>query len=245
MELPTTRRLSTGAFVNDRRGDACVARIVASIHEGLPGNACVAPATNARDSERTREPIPSAERANNRSICYVCVSTDEQRESGLGLAAQEEKCAGYAKAMGYIPTSTVSDAGVSGTVAPDARPGLGQALADLDAGRADILIAASLSRIGRKVLDVVTLAERAERAGWSLVVLDLSLDTRSSVGKFCLAMLAAVAQLERDQISERTKAALGVKRAQGARLEHPVSEATRHAGRRTVELDAAAARAAA
>lgn len=41
----------------------------------------------------------------------------------------------------------------SGTAAPDDRPGLGPALASLDEGRADILIAASLSRIGRKVVD--------------------------------------------------------------------------------------------
>ena len=45
MERPTTCRFSAGAFVNARRGDACVARIVASIHEGLPGDACVASAS--------------------------------------------------------------------------------------------------------------------------------------------------------------------------------------------------------
>ena len=45
MELPKSCRLSTGAFMNDCRGDACVARIVASIHDCLPGDACVAPTT--------------------------------------------------------------------------------------------------------------------------------------------------------------------------------------------------------
>ena len=45
LELPKSCRLSAGAFMNDCRGDACVARIVASIHDCLPGDACVAPTT--------------------------------------------------------------------------------------------------------------------------------------------------------------------------------------------------------
>ncbi len=49
-------------------------------------------------------------------------------------------------------------------------------------------------------------------------------------------MLAAVAQLERDQTSERATSALAAKKAQGHRLERPASEATRTAGARALDL---------
>ena len=133
--------------------------------------------------------------------------------------------------MGYLPSSTVTDVGVSGTVAPDDRPGLGSALAALDAGEADVLIAASLSRIGRRTADVLALVDRAA-AGWHLVVLDLALDTSTPTGEFALTMLAAVAQLERRQTSERTTAALAAAKARGQRLGRPASDATRSAGLR-------------
>ena len=171
------------------------------------------------------------DRTTRRSLSYVRVSTDEQASSGLGLEAQARKFRAYAELRDYLPTETCVDAGVSGAVAPEDRPALGPALERLDAGDADVLIVASLSRPGRRVADVLRIADRAHAQGWSLAILDMNLDTATPTERFTLTVLAGVAELEREQIRQRTRDALAVKRAQGVRLGRPVSEATRRAGR--------------
>ena len=115
---------------------------------------------------------------------------------------------------------------------------MARALRGLNNGTAAVLIVASLSRLGRSTRDVLDLTARADANGWALAILDLNLDTATPTGRFTLTMLAAVAQLERDQTSERTTAALAAKKAQGHRLGRPASEATRLAGARALDLRA-------
>ena len=164
------------------------------------------------------------DRKTRRSIAYSRVSTAGQAASGLGLAAQRERAEAYAVAMGYLPVDAVTDAGVPGSVPPADRPGLGPALDALRDGRADVLIVSSLSRLGRRVTDVLALADQAHREGWALAVLDLSLDTASPTGRFTLTILAAVAELEREQIRQRTRDALAAAKARGQRLGRPVEQ---------------------
>lgn len=171
-----------------------------------------------------------------RSIVYTRVSTEEQAESGLGLAAQEERCIAYIKARDYLHIATATDAGISGAIAPDDRPGLGAALERLDDGRANVLVTSDLSRLGRKTVDVLELTARARTNHWHLVMLDLALDTSSPTGEFALTVLAAVAQLERRQIAERTRLALEQLKARGVKLGRPVANNTLLAGQRALEL---------
>ena len=150
--------------------------------------------------------------AARRAIIYVRVSTAEQATSGLGTAAQIERCRAYTAWRG-IEACEVSENGIRGTLAPEDRPALGSVLAELaGTGGADMLIVAKLDRLGR---DVLALAERAEREGWSLVVHDLDIDTSTAGGKLVLTMFAALA----------------AKKAQGARLGRPVEVAPATAAR--------------
>ena len=57
--------------------------------------------------------------------------------------------------------------------------------------------------------------------GWGIVFGDMEIDTNTAAGKFQLTMMAGGAQLVRDRISERTREALAVKKAQGIRLGRP------------------------
>lgn len=170
------------------------------------------------------------------SICYARVSTEQQAESGHGISAQIHRGRAYAEAMGHLPAEAIVDEGVSGAVRPDARPGLGRALAMLDAGEASVLITASLSRLGRRVYDVLAIADRAHQNGWSLCILDMALDTSTPTGRFTLVILAGVAELEREQIRERTRQALAAAHAKGVRLGRPVAASTLCAGERAAAL---------
>jgi DNA invertase Pin-like site-specific DNA recombinase len=64
--------------------------------------------------------------------------------------------------------------------------------------------------------------EQSRRKGWSLVALDLGVDTTTPAGEALASTLAVFAQFERRLIGERTNA-LAVKKSQGVTLGRPRS----------------------
>lgn len=167
--------------------------------------------------------------AMTRAITYRRVSTDEQATSGAGLDAQARALADKLAAAGWEHTGDYADEGVSGKVAPEARPALSAALAALEAGDADVLVVAKLDRLTRSMLAMSELLRRAEQARWSLVILDADVDTTTAGGRLVANVLGSVAEWERMVIAERTRAALAARKAQGMRLGRPVilADATR------------------
>jgi DNA invertase Pin-like site-specific DNA recombinase len=149
-------------------------------------------------------------------VGYCRVSTEEQAISGLGLAAQEQAIRAECERRGLVLLALHTDAGISGKSLD--RPGLSAALRQLDDGEGDMLMAAKLDRLSRSVRDVVELLEHSVKAGWRVLTLDLAIDTTTPFGEAMVSVSAAFSQLERRLIGERTKAALAVKRAEGARL---------------------------
>ena len=87
--------------------------------------------------------------------------------------------------------------------------------------RRDALVVAKLDRLSRSMLDFAALMDRSRKEGWALVALDLGVDTTTPAGEAMANMMATFAQFERRLISQRTREALAVKRAQGVRLGRP------------------------
>jgi DNA invertase Pin-like site-specific DNA recombinase len=71
------------------------------------------------------------------------------------------------------------------------------------------------------VLDTASMMEQARRDGWELVTCDLAIDTSTPAGEATASMMAVFSPLERRLISQRTREALAVKKAQGVRLGRP------------------------
>ena len=153
-----------------------------------------------------------------RAIGYRRVSTSEQVGSGAGLEAQSQAITLEAERRGWELARIYEDAGISAKNM-SGRPGLQAALSGLDAGAADLLIAAKVDRLSRSVSDFSRLLERYPK---QIHVLDLGVDLASPYGEMMAHVVAAMAQLERRLIGERTKSALAVKRSQGVRLGRPV-----------------------
>lgn len=149
-----------------------------------------------------------------RMIAYTRVSTNEQGDSGLGLAAQITAIEAYAAAHGWtlIPLTDVSSGKNT------RRQNYQSALELLRANKADGIVASKLDRLSRSSLDFARLMEEADHSGFNVVVLDLGLDLATPHGRFLADIMSAVSQLERSMISQRTKDALAVKRSQGHRL---------------------------
>jgi len=155
----------------------------------------------------------------SRVICYTRVSTHEQADSGLGLAAQRAKLQAEADHRGWTDLIWIEDAGVTGKTLD--RPGMHRALELLASGQAGVLMAAKLDRLSRSVPDGGNLMKRAKIEGWSIVALDLGVDTTTATGKLMANVMMAMGEWEADTISDRTKAALAAKKAAGFKLGTP------------------------
>lgn len=146
----------------------------------------------------------------NKAIGYIRVSTSGQVTDGVSLDAQRAKIEAWAVANDYELIAIHEDAGITGT-SMEKRPGLQAALAATGKGMA--LVAYSISRIARSTADMLEIATGLEKKGADLVSLSEKIDTSSAAGKMVFRMMAVLSEFERDQISERTTAALAHKKA--------------------------------
>lgn len=150
-----------------------------------------------------------------RAIGYARCSTREQADSGLGLDAQRSALTAEAARRGWELT-LIEDAGF--TARNVNRPGLRDALARLKRGEADVIVVAKLDRLSRSVQDFAGLLRTADRQGWSLVALDMQVDTTSPNGRLVAHILMAVAQWESEVIGARTRDAMAEAKAKGQRF---------------------------
>jgi DNA invertase Pin-like site-specific DNA recombinase len=98
----------------------------------------------------------------------------------------------------------------------DQRPGLEAVLKALR--KDDVLILWKLDRLGRNLRDLVNIVHDLSEKGVGLVVLTghgASIDTTKPAGKLVFGIFAALAEFERELISERTMAGLASARARG------------------------------
>lgn len=151
-------------------------------------------------------------------LAYLRVSTDAQGESGLGLDAQRQAILEAGTSRGWHITEWLTDTASGKSLA---RPGIQEALRHLENGGPKVLVAAKLDRLSRSAIDFLTLVQRAQDNGWALVMLDPPVDMTHPMGRFTAGILAQVAELEREMISERTRAALASAKSRGTRLGRP------------------------
>lgn len=149
------------------------------------------------------------------AIAYIRVSTQQQGRSGLGIEAQRAAIARFAETAGFeITGEEVEVETGKGFDALDRRPKLAAALSKARKAKLPIIVA-KLCRLSRDVAFISGLM--AHRVPF--IVAELGADA----DPFTLHIYAALAQKERDLISDRTRAALAAKKAQGAKLGNPTN----------------------
>jgi DNA invertase Pin-like site-specific DNA recombinase len=155
-----------------------------------------------------------------KAVGYVRVSTTDQATNGVSLDAQEERIRAYCQANGLDLVSIYRDEGVSGGLPLSGRPEGKAMLAALGRGDAAHVVAAKLDRLFRNVLDCLVNVGELDKAGVSLHLLDLNLNTATAFGQAFLAITAAFAALERNLTRERIVAALAHKKQNGQVYNH-------------------------
>lgn len=93
------------------------------------------------------------------------------------------------------------------------RPELQRLLDDLQEG--DVVVVKSLDRLSRSTKDMLELVETIKAKKSTLRILDMEIDTSKAQGEFFLTILAAIAQLERQTIRERTLEGVAIAKAAG------------------------------
>lgn len=146
------------------------------------------------------------------AIGYIRVSTEQQADEGVSLAAQEAKIATWCQLNDMQLVNIYRDEGVSGKAIKN-RPQLQEALAQMSKDKT--LVVYSLSRLARSTKNCIEIAEELKAKGSDLVSLTEKIDTSSAMGEFFFTLIAALGQMERKVIGERTKAALAHKKAIG------------------------------
>ena len=147
-----------------------------------------------------------------RFVSYLRVSTDKQGKSGLGLEAQREAVAGHLNGGNWtlIAEHVEVESGKQ-----DSRPELAKALARCKLTGATLIVA-KLDRLSRNQAFLMSVYEGTGEGG--VVFCDLPTIPAGPVGKFIVQQMAAVAELERGLISQRTKVALAASKARGRTL---------------------------
>jgi len=158
-------------------------------------------------------------------VTYLRVSTDKQGIAGLGMEAQRKAVEDLAVARGAEILAEFSEV-ESGS--KDDRPELMAALELCRKEKAALLVA-KVDRLGRSVAQIAVLLESEVE----IAIADMPLADR-----FNVHIIAAVAELERVKISERTKAALAALKAKGKKLGSKNIRAVAAAGRAARTLKA-------
>ncbi|MGD9924808.1 MAG: recombinase family protein [Pseudorhodoplanes sp.] len=162
----------------------------------------------------------SPRRSAKRSRCavYTRKSTEEGLEQDFNsLDAQREACAAFVQSQkqeGWIllPT-TYDDGGYSGGSLE--RPALQRLLADIEAGRIDVVVVYKVDRLTRALSDFAKLVEVFDRRGVSFVSITQQFNTTTSMGRLTLNILLSFAQFERELIGERVRDKVAASRKKG------------------------------
>ena len=151
-----------------------------------------------------------------RAVIYARVSTEEQKK-GWSLKAPIDACRKYCEMKGWEVAEICTD--IKSAKEIKGRSEFQRAVRLVKEGAADVLIAWRLDRITRNTKDFLFLCEELtkkkdgnEYVGITTVVENIDLTT--AIGRAFATIVAAMAQLEREQISERTR--LGLQKAREA-----------------------------
>jgi DNA invertase Pin-like site-specific DNA recombinase len=162
--------------------------------------------------------VPPAEAKRKRCAVYTRKSSEEGLEQEFNsLAAQREACEAYIRSQqheGWVLARThYDDGGFSGGNME--RPALQHLLADIRAGRLDIVVVYKVDRLTRSLADFARLVEIFDKEGVSFVSVTQQFNTTSSMGRLTLNVLLSFAQFEREVTGERIRDKIAASKKKG------------------------------
>ncbi|AMU95501.1 hypothetical protein AOA14_12870 [Sphingopyxis terrae subsp. terrae NBRC 15098] len=160
-----------------------------------------------------------------RCAIYTRKSTEDGLEQEFNsLDAQYEACVAYAASQRHegwkVIPDRYDDGGFSG--GNMARPGLKRLLADVAAGKIDVVLLYKIDRLTRSLSDFARIVDILDQRGASFVSITQSFNTTTSMGRLTLNMLLSFAQFEREVTGERIRDKIAASKRRGIWMGGPV-----------------------
>lgn len=153
-----------------------------------------------------------------RCAIYTRKSTEDGLDQAFNsLDAQREACEAYVASQKHegwkLLKTHYDDGGKSGGNLE--RPALKQLLADIEAGRVDMVVVYKIDRLTRSLTDFAKLVERFDQVGASFVSVTQQFNTSTSMGRLTLNVLLSFAQFEREVTAERIRDKIAASKKKG------------------------------
>lgn len=160
-----------------------------------------------------------------RCAIYTRKSTEEGLEQDFNsLDAQREACGAYILSQageGWEPVAErYDDGGWSGGTMD--RPALRQLLADVEAGKVDVIVVYKVDRLTRSLADFAKIVEVLDKRGACFVSVTQAFNTTTSMGRLTLNVLLSFAQFEREVTGERIRDKIAASKRKGMWMGGPV-----------------------
>src|SRR3990167_2068049 len=147
-----------------------------------------------------------------KAALYLRVSTGEQTTENQRIELDR-----IALARGWQITKVYQDEGISGAKGRDRRPGFNELCNDATRRKFDVVMAWSVDRISRSLIDLITFMHELHGSGVQLYLHQQALDTTTPSGKLMFQMTGAFAEYEREIIRERVRIGIARAKAEGKR----------------------------
>ena len=160
---------------------------------------------------------PSPTTSKTVALVYIRVSKYDPGDDGRKVSPQTQvdRCRALAP-LKDMSVEVFEDLDYSGKNMK--RPGFASMLERAQRGDVTLIACYSVSRLSRSVADLYAILQQLQELGIGFVSATEAIETATPMGKAFLGILAVLAQLEREQISQRVADALAYKRSQGQLL---------------------------
>jgi site-specific DNA recombinase len=153
-----------------------------------------------------------------RCAIYTRKSSEEGLEQEFNsLDAQREACEAFILSQRHEGWTAIpgfyDDGGISGGTME--RPALKRLLADIEAGRIDVVVVYKVDRLTRSLADFAKIVEIFDARGVSFVSVTQQFNTTSSMGRLTLNVLLSFAQFEREVTGERIRDKIAASKKKG------------------------------
>ena len=170
-----------------------------------------------KDEPRGKRPL--------RCAIYTRKSTEDGLEQEFNsLDAQREACAAYILSQRHegwvLVPEHYDDGGFTGGNMD--RPGLKQLLAEVEAGKVDVIVVYKVDRLTRALSDFAKIVDVLDAKGASFVSITQAFNTTTSMGRLTLNVLLSFAQFEREVTGERIRDKIAASKKKGLWMGGPV-----------------------
>lgn len=151
-----------------------------------------------------------------KAVIYTRVSSLQQAQEGISLENQFHLLKAYCEFNQFDVVECISDEGISGF--KNNRPGFVRIMQMVENREIEVVIVHALARFARNTELTLRSIDTMIKNGVEFHSITEKIDTGSAMGKFFITVMAALAELERNQVGERTKSVLDRKRENGEAL---------------------------